>query len=268
MKALILTGGRSQRMGRDKSALVLHDDGLTQTERMLQLVAPFCDEAFVSVAYGETSIHPHLADLAPDRGPLAGLEAAFAHDPHSHWLVIACDLPLLEKETLTTLTEAGNTTRAFKNRLDQRAEPLCAIYSSVCRPALRAWLAAGKRCARHFIESLDPQLLDLPTPHALDNANTPEDLIELRAHLAGTATMKSLKLLFFAKLQDEMQTPELSYTSDATTAAGIYDELRMKHSLSLKRQHLRVAINGNFAEWSTPLRDGDEVVFIPPVSGG
>lgn len=269
MKGLILTGGRSQRMGRDKAAIDFHDDGKTQAERMRELLAPFCDDVFLSIGHGKTADHPFLADLAPDRGPLAGLEAAFALDSQSEWLVVACDLPLIDSATLTTLVSAGSGTRAFRNRLDSRAEPLCAIYDAAsAESSLADWLDDKKRCARHFIESLDPQLIDLPHPHALDNANTPEDVIEIRAHLAGIAVEKTLKCLFFAILQDEMRTPELALTTSATTPAAVYDELRMIHGLSLKRSALCVAINGDFSDWTTPLRDGDEIVFIPPVSGG
>jgi molybdopterin converting factor small subunit len=56
--------------------------------------------------------------------------------------------------------------------------------------------------------------------------------------------------------------------SGAHTAQDLYAELAQRYRFSLAPGALRVAINGEFAEWSTPLADGDAVVFIPPVAGG
>ena len=51
-------------------------------------------------------------------------------------------------------------------------------------------------------------------------------------------------------------------------ARQLYDELRARHGFTLRRENLRLAVNGEFASWEKPLVDGDEVAFLPPVSGG
>jgi len=265
-----LTGGKSQRMGQDKATLTLRD-GMDQTQRGKALLSSICDEVFISVAAGNPPTSDTLPDILENTGPLAGLHAAFQKNPKANWLVLACDLPLIESDVLQMITDAheGGAT-AYKNRMDQRAEPLCAVYSPGSAEPLTQWLAKGKFCARHFLESLSPTLLDLPDKHlyALDNANTPEDLIELENRLSDSATEKTLSLLHFAQLRDQVGASETSHTTTCATAAGVYDEMRMIHSLSLQRKHLKVAINGDFADWSTRISDGDELVFIPPVSGG
>ena len=267
MKGLLLEGGRSSRMGKDKASLILRDE-LSQHERGLQLLGTVCDAAFTSSR--EASIGA-ITDIRENAGPLAGLEAALAEDPASPWLLLACDLPLMETCVLETLRAAyDETPLAFRNRSDGRAEPLCAIYPPDCRRPLQEWLDAGKFCARHFLESLSPRLLDLPEGHpfALDNANTPEDLIELEYRLAGSPTEKRLSLLHFAQLRDQIGSAEQSHTTTCATAAGVFDEIRMAHSLKLKRTGLKVAVNGEFSSWDHLIADGDELVFIPPVSGG
>ena len=270
MKGLLLTGGKSQRMGRDKATLTLRD-GMDQTQRGKSLLSDVCTDVYLSVAAGTPSAPDTLPDLLEDAGPLAGLHAAFQKDPQSDWLILACDLPLIESDVLKMISDhhTGSAT-AFKNRMDQRAEPLCAIYSPGAAAPLGEWLTTGKRCARHFLESLTPTLLDLPETHlyALDNANTPEDLIELENRLSGATEEKTLNLLHFAQLRDEVGAAETTHTTTCATAAGVYDELRMAHGLSLTRKHLKVAVNGDFADWSTRISDGDELAFIPPVSGG
>ena len=54
----------------------------------------------------------------------------------------------------------------------------------------------------------------------------------------------------------------------ARTPRELYAELRARYPFTLAPELLRVAVNAEFADWSTPLRDGDAVVFIPPVAGG
>ena len=54
----------------------------------------------------------------------------------------------------------------------------------------------------------------------------------------------------------------------ATTPATLYAELAARHGFRLPASQLRVAVNAAFSDWDRPLRDGDEVVFIPPVAGG
>ena len=57
-------------------------------------------------------------------------------------------------------------------------------------------------------------------------------------------------------------------TSRASDARELYQELRALRNLQLRPEQLRVAINEDFADWSQALKDGDSVVFLPPVAGG
>jgi molybdopterin converting factor subunit 1 len=78
----------------------------------------------------------------------------------------------------------------------------------------------------------------------------------------------NLRVLYFASMRDQAGTEGESVTSTAADASGLFAELRARHGFSLDETRLRVAINGSFAPWRQALRDGDEVVFLPPVSGG
>jgi molybdopterin synthase sulfur carrier subunit len=77
-----------------------------------------------------------------------------------------------------------------------------------------------------------------------------------------------LKVLYFASLRDAAGASEEQVRTDAGDAAGLYAELQARHGFALPRERLRVAIDGAFAQWSDALRDGSEIAFIPPVSGG
>ena len=77
----------------------------------------------------------------------------------------------------------------------------------------------------------------------------------------------SVTVLYFASLRDAAGR-EREEVARPESAAALYDVLRTRHGLPLPRERLRVAIDGEFADWHAPVRDGAEIAFIPPVSGG
>ena len=76
------------------------------------------------------------------------------------------------------------------------------------------------------------------------------------------------RVLYFASLRDQAGREEERVNSDAKDAQTLYAELQRKHGFALGHARLRVAINGDFATWERALNGGDEIVFLPPVSGG
>ena len=85
---------------------------------------------------------------------------------------------------------------------------------------------------------------------------------------AGRRAAVTVAVRYFAILREERGREEEAVTTGAATAAELYAELRARFSFSLSAERLRVACNGDFVPWNHPLRDGDLVVFIPPVAGG
>jgi len=77
-----------------------------------------------------------------------------------------------------------------------------------------------------------------------------------------------VKVLYFASLRDAAgcETEEVSTAS--ADARGVYAELRRRHGFTLLPERIRIAVNGEFSGWERMLADGDEVAFLPPVSGG
>lgn len=268
MNILILTGGKSERMGRDKATIV-RPDGTRQIDYIVGLAKKFSDAVSLSARDQDdlgTGL-PVITDLETGAGPTAALAAAAATGRPGPWLVISCDLYLLDPLTLDHLISRRDPARgatAFRNRIDGQPEPLCAIYEESSIKST----AGAPHCARKFLSSLDPLLLDLPLPAALDNSNTPADLAEAFAKITRGVEPKAVNLLYFAVLREARGTSAESVETLAWTAAGLYEELRFRHRLPLDTDQLRVARNGEFAAWDAPVQDGDEFVFIPPVAGG
>jgi molybdopterin synthase sulfur carrier subunit len=77
----------------------------------------------------------------------------------------------------------------------------------------------------------------------------------------------SVTVLYFASLRDAAGRASEVVPLPASLGA-LYEELRARHGFALAQERLRVAVDGAFADWQAPLRDGAEVAFIPPVSGG
>jgi molybdopterin converting factor subunit 1 len=80
--------------------------------------------------------------------------------------------------------------------------------------------------------------------------------------------VKNVRVRYFAILREQRGLDDERVATEAATAGELYDELRALHRLTFPRDGLRVAINEDFEPWSTALRDGDTLVFIPPVAGG
>jgi molybdopterin converting factor subunit 1 len=79
---------------------------------------------------------------------------------------------------------------------------------------------------------------------------------------------KTVSVRYFAILREQRGLDDETVTTSAPTASELYDELRARHGFTLARDRLRVAINDDFKPWTTPLQEGDTLVFIPPVAGG
>ncbi|HEX9138838.1 MAG TPA: NTP transferase domain-containing protein [Steroidobacteraceae bacterium] len=275
---LVLAGGRSTRMQRDKA--VLDYAGRSQLSRAMELLAPLVERSFVSVRIDQVhdpsrAAFACIADVLPGLGPIGGIHAALRAHPEAAWLVLACDLPFLDSATLQQLIAARAPEKlatAFRSRFNGQPEPLCAIYEPASRPAIDRWIAGGEQCPRGFLAQADVRLLDARAARALDNINTSEEYLEARGALLGggsaAATPQALTVQYFALLRDQAGRREERLDTASRTPRELYEELRIRHSFGLRAEQLRVAINDEFGEWTQPLKSGDVIAFLPPVAGG
>ncbi|MCX7669591.1 MAG: molybdenum cofactor guanylyltransferase [Anaerolineae bacterium] len=195
LSVLILAGGRSRRMGRDKIWMEL--DGIPLIERLVRRVLPLAAEILFSTnaaerfaAYGATLPVPTriVADRFPDAGPLAGLHAGLYAARHELLLALAADLPFVNPDLIRHLI---GLTEGFDAVVPQTAdattgtlqwEPLHALYRRTCLPAIEAHLAAGQRPVICFfdavrVRAVPPEELRRFDPDLLSffNINTPAD---------------------------------------------------------------------------------------------
>ena len=186
---LVLGGGASRRMQHDKALIDYH--GQPQLLWTYRLLAALLPRVFVSVRADQADEPlrrglPQIVDTFADVGPAAGILSAQALYPDVAWLVVACDLPLLDAATLQHLLDRRDRARAataFVSTHDGLPEPLCALWEPDSHARLLARVQAGKPCPRKALIESDTQLLQPLAARALDNVNTPEELLSLRACL-------------------------------------------------------------------------------------
>lgn len=193
---LLLAGGSSSRMQRDKAMLDYH--GLPQLDWAFQLLLRHCERVYVSVraqhAHDPTRARfPQIVDAWTDLGPIAGIASAQAVHPEAAWLVMACDLPFVGDATLRHLVahrDPGAAVTAYRSASDGLPEPLCSIYEPASRGLVLEHIAAGGDCPRRLLVKLGLPLLEQPDPASLESVNTPEEFAIATLRLGGADSVE------------------------------------------------------------------------------
>ena len=184
LKALVLLGGKSSRMGEDKGLIQYHKR--TQAEHLVVLLEELGMEVFLSVREEQKENYlfldrPFVTDQIQGAGPLGGIASAMRSFPQTAFLVVACDLPNLQKEQLEFLLKNRNAkvfATCYESPLDGGPEPLCSIYEPKSFSALmRVWVS-GKSCPRKMLFNRTVEILPVTDSKFLVNANTPEERIQ------------------------------------------------------------------------------------------
>jgi molybdopterin-guanine dinucleotide biosynthesis protein A len=184
---LVLAGGKSVRMGRDKGAITWH--GKEQRYHMADLLQDICGDVFISCRpeqQNEIDInYKTLPDTYEGGGPLVAILSAFRERPDVAWLVVACDLPLLDAPTLQHLVANRNSNAiatTYQSPFDQLPEPLITIWEPASYAVLLAHVAEGYKCPRKALirNSEQVRMLLPPDVNCLLNANTPEDATKVK----------------------------------------------------------------------------------------
>ena len=185
LNGLVLAGGKSLRMGYDKSSIEWH--GKEQRYYMADLLKQYCDEVFISCrADQQNEVDSHyktLPDTFVDLGPYGAILSAFREKPDAAWLVVACDLPLLDIETLQYLVAHRNPSAVattFESPFDGLPEPLITIWEPKAYPILLSFLSQGYTCPRKALRNNDVHIIKAENADALMNVNTQDELEKVK----------------------------------------------------------------------------------------
>lgn len=181
LNGLVLAGGKSQRMGSDKDLFDWH--GKAQRYFTADLLENFCDKVFISCRQDQLenfdANYNALTDTYLNMGPFGGILSALRSDRDKAWLVVACDLPLLDKKSLAFLIENRDIEKVattYESPFDGRPDPLITIWEPKSYPILLHFLGTANPSPRKVLQNSDTLILKPLNPDALMNVNTPEDV--------------------------------------------------------------------------------------------
>ena len=190
LKALVLVGGESSRMGEPKAFLRYH--GEREVDRLVRIGEELVGETHVSCRPEQAEDsrlqgHSLLPDRFLDVGPMGGLLTAMHQDPEAAWLVLSCDLPLLGREAVQTLIRRRNPFRVATTFLEpdnELPEPLIAIWEPKARGYLHRYLGELRACPRKLLIDAPIEGILPEDPDVLRNINRPEERDAVLAELS------------------------------------------------------------------------------------
>ena len=181
MTGILLAGGKSTRMGTPKVNLPF--DNMTFGVKALQLLKQFCETILISqnqlmIDFESKSV----SDIYPDIGPMGGLHACLSASQTPWNLVLACDLPQVQTQTILPLIEHRQQHQAVCYLDGQFSEPLCAIYHRNTLVEIEKCITNGEYSLQKLLENLDTCFLpvDELIRSQLRNINTPADLLSIQ----------------------------------------------------------------------------------------
>lgn len=196
--AIILAGGHSTRMGRDKASLPVpqHEQQRTFVEQLVALLTSLCSEVILVVRDSDQQASfRHLAaaslrivtDSVPNVGPLMGVQSGLRAMTTTHALVVAVDMPFLQAAMVSFLLSQPLDDALLVPRVNAVPQVLCAVYPRTVLPLIEARLREGRRDPRslltvasvRYIEEEQLRQIE-PHLHSFININTPDELRNIR----------------------------------------------------------------------------------------
>ena len=198
LNGLVLAGGKSIRMGFDKANIKWY--AKEQQYYVAHLLKEVCENVFISCRPGQgaeiNSSYKALEDTFTGLGPYGGILSAFRQEPNAAWLVVACDLPLLDSQTLVCLKTQRNVSSmatAFESPYNHFPEPLVTIWEPKSYPVLLSFLSQGYNCPGKALRNMDAMVINIPDPEKLANVNTPADFEKVRQVIANKLPVHDVK---------------------------------------------------------------------------
>ena len=180
---LVLAGGKSTRMGRDKGLIQYHRK--PQREHLFDLLTKFCEKVFTSCRKEQEilmSLHP-IWDKFDFESPLNGILSACDQHPEKGWLAVAVDMPFVTEDVLKFLISERDQTKAatcFYDSDGKFPEPLLTIWEPSAFLLLREFHSKGGISPREFLMENDCKKLTYFNSQIHVNINTVGDIERLR----------------------------------------------------------------------------------------
>lgn len=177
VNGLVLAGGSSSRMGRDKGLITYHEK--PQREYLSDLLKPYCAEVFISCLRCFNSPITVIPDHFNLRSPLNGILSAFHFDPEATWLTVPIDMPNIDSTAIEYLLKNRNPQKlatCFVDAEGTSPEPLFTLWEPKAKPVLFDFFNSGGASPRKFLQKNDIHLLQAHNSNVFVNINTEDEL--------------------------------------------------------------------------------------------
>lgn len=189
---VVLAGGESRRMGRDKGLLEYH--GIAQRDWLRALLAPVCERVFLSLRADQLPEGEGCEDCIADEpafagnGPIGAVLTLQPRFPGSALLLLSCDLPHFDADALTALLAGRDPNQwatAFINPETDRPEPLVTVYEPAFLAVLPVAFAGGARSLQRIMAQRPINRLVPAHLRWIESVDDPEAYIRARRALGG-----------------------------------------------------------------------------------
>lgn len=202
--SIVLAGGKGLRLGRDKATETINGQSLVK--RVVTSLSFLGGDIIIVSGSGKASLgldgYPGLmvvADAYPGKGPLVGIYSGLTASAAEYNLVVACDMPFLNRELLAYLLKERAGYDVVLPRLDNMVEPLHAVYSRACLPTIEEMFRQGKYGVHQLFELVNVRYVEADEIDRFDprhisffNVNTAVDLAAARQMAGGIDELNSL----------------------------------------------------------------------------
>jgi len=182
---LVLSGGYSNRMGHEKATIQYYDK--PHSIYTADLICEYCDKTFLSYRKSQKAIlspnYPIIYDTYADIGPMSGLLSAIELHPNVAWLLIACDMPYIDKKVISRLIDQRNgdgEATCYWQQSDDGTfaypEPLASIYEPKFYKKIKISANSGSYSLSKLLRQSSAQKLNIEDSQKLQSANTTEDM--------------------------------------------------------------------------------------------
>lgn len=183
MTVIILAGGKSRRMGSNKSFLKYGNT--TFIEHQIAKLKRIFSEIIISTndcnTYSSLNL-PLVTDIIPEKGPLSGICAGLMYMRSSHAFVIACDMPFISEKVILYLKEYSNNYDIVVPQTEYGLEPMHAFYSKNCIQPMCRYIKEDRLRIVDFFSEVKVKIVDnkefkdlTVIEQSLVNLNTPEE---------------------------------------------------------------------------------------------
>ncbi len=204
-KVLILAGGESKRMGHNKAFIRYHDK--PQVLHLAEILRKLDQEVHFSFQEDSENQGLERQSIIVDspkwkgHGPISGLLGAFEAFPDSDWMVIACDYPLLDEQTLYDFLvfthKEPDSVAAFRASDEGFFEPLLAYYPAVSYQLLLEHIHSGDDSLQHFLQKMNTRSFNPENKNSILNSNTINEMLQIQLDIkrSGSTEMnKTVKI--------------------------------------------------------------------------